>query len=148
MSTPGLLIVDLQKDFRPNAELIQAIDRETYNYTTIVQTKFINKPDSLFRTRLDWHISGGDLMLTIPNALILEKTGYGLNLEHINKLKSLNCPTWHICGMETDACILACAFSLWDADLLPIIRPELCASNVLQNEGLRVAKRQFGLPCI
>lgn len=143
MDKTGLLIVDLQVGFAPSDELVERIRRASARYGRVVMIRFTNQPSSLYRSILAWHGEGGDLVLQVPQAVILDKDGYGLTEQHLQILAEMQCTEWHVCGLETDACVLACAFSLWDAGLRPVIQPELCESP-LQEQGLAVAKRQFG----
>jgi nicotinamidase-related amidase len=139
----GLLIVDLQEGFGPSEALVDAIRLEAEKHCCVVQSRFTNAIGSLYRTALDWHGDGGLMALQIDGAVIFEKTGYGLTQAQTDVLRAMDCDEWHVCGLETDACVLACAFSLWDAGLRPRIRAEICASP-LHAEGLAVAVRQFG----
>ena len=143
MQRAGLLIVDVQVGFNPSQALIEGIGKAALRYATIVMTRFSNRPGSLYRTVLNWHGEGGALALHLPSAVILDKNGYGLTAAHLQKLKDMNCAEWHVCGLETDACVLACAFSLWDAGIHPVIQSALCESP-LHSEGVAVARRQFG----
>ena len=136
-----LLIVDLQKGFEPSKKLLNRIEQEARKYSIIAMTQFFNEPNSLYRTVLGWNGDGGELALQIPGSIIIEKSGYGLTREQTMKLKAIS-NRWHLCGLETDACVLACAFSLWDAGILPVILYNLCESP-LHKEGVAVAKRQF-----
>lgn len=143
MVNAGLLIVDVQVGFNPSKELVQRIQGAVDGYKQVVMTRFTNQPGSLYRSVLDWQGDGGDLVLQLPQAVILDKCGYGLTAQHLQLLKDMQLAEWHVCGLETDACVLACAFSLWDAGLRPVIQPDMCESP-LHAEGLSVARRQFG----
>lgn len=139
----GLLIVDLQEGFCPRAGLVESIGKAASTYRVVVMTRFVNRPGSLYRSVLKWDGDGGALALNVKAAVILEKSGYGLPSGHIEVLRATNIREWHVCGLETDACVLACAFSLWDSGLVPVILRDLCDSP-LHEEGLRIAQRQFG----
>ncbi|MGK9452869.1 cysteine hydrolase family protein [Acidithiobacillus caldus] len=141
--SPGLIIIDLQQGFSPSVALIDAIAATAPRYHVVAMTRFVNRPDSLYRSVLGWNIDPGDLIFQFDNALILDKTGYGLSAENLDRLRETGCTEWHLCGLETDACILACAFSLWDAGLRPKTLPSLCSSP-LHKEGMAIAERQFG----
>lgn len=143
MRNKGLLIVDVQVGFNPSDELVQRIKHATESYERVVMTRFTNQANSLYRTVLDWHGDGGALALHVPRAVIIDKDGYGLSPQHLQILRDMQCAEWHLCGLETDACVLACAFSLWDAGMRPVIQPDMCDSP-LHTEGLAVARRQFG----
>lgn len=142
-ATTGLLVVDLQSGFEPSAELVKSINNACAHYTKVAATKFSNPVDGLYRSVLDWHGDGGDLLLVSQPGIVIEKTCYGLPPEGIDLLRATGCREWHLCGIETDACVLACAFSLWDAGLIPVIRQELCAGP-LHDLAILIAKRQFG----
>lgn len=140
---PALLIVDLQQGFSPSPALVRAIAATVPYYPVVAMTRFVNRLDSLYRSVLGWNLEPGNLVLQPDNALILGKTGYGLSAENLDRLLETGCTEWHLCGLETDACVLACAFSLWDVGMRPKILPGLCSSP-LHKEGMAIAERQFG----
>lgn len=139
----ALLIVDLQQGLSPSPALVRAIAATVPNYPVVAMTRFVNRPDSLYRSVLGWNVEPGELVFQPDHAVILEKTGYGLSAKNIDRLRGTGCTEWHLCGLETDACVLACAFSLWDAGLRPRILLDLCASP-LQKEAKMILERQFG----
>lgn len=148
-STRGLLVVDVQTAFHPPSWLIAGIGAIVDRYAVTVATHFTNPPGSLYRTRLDWHGCGpGANQLVIPffPDYIVEKTGYGLPAEEAARLAAMQVSGWDICGLETDACVLACAMSLWDAGVPVCILEDLCASPnaELHAAALKIAKRSFG----
>ncbi len=143
MRNTGLLIVDVQVGFNPSEKLVLQIKQASERYGQVVMTRFTNQPNSLYRTVLGWHRDGGALALQVPHAVIFNKNGYGLTARHLQKLQEMQCAEWHVCGLETDACVLACAFSLWDAGLRPVIQFDMCESP-LHVQGMAVAQRQFG----
>jgi hypothetical protein len=87
MRQAGLLIVDLQVGFGPKRDLVERIAAAARDYETVAMARFSNEPGSLYRTALDWHGEGGALALSLPDALILDKTGYGLTRENVGVLK-------------------------------------------------------------
>lgn len=139
----GLLIVDLQTGFHPPGSLVDEIRAYAGQFDVVVQTQFQNTEGSLYRTVLGRNGDGGELLLSIPGAIILKKLGYGLTQRQLTAIASLECDEWSICGLETDACVMACAYSLWDAGIAPRIIGELCASP-LHGAGMSVLSRQFG----
>ena len=72
----------------------------------------------------------------------MKKSGYGLSSDQIRQIISLK-SAWHMCGLETDACVLACAFQLWDAGVPPEVLLEYCDSP-MHACGKAVIARQFG----
>lgn len=143
MAKKGLLIVDLQEGFAPSLILVDRIRKLSVHYPVIAMTRFANPVGSLFRSVIEWNGEGGALCLDLPGVITLEKTGYGLTAEHLEILKDFRCTEWHICGLETDACVLACAFSLWDAGLCPVVLLDHCQSP-LSDEAEKIIHRQFG----
>ena len=148
----GLLVVDLQRGFGPSAELVDKINNELCSqYQTVAATLFTNPPTGLFRSELKYHLmTQGEpetkSLLKCDSALTLHKTGYGLNAELIAILKKTGVTTWHLCGIESDACVLACAFSLWDNGLAPVMLSSFCQAGTdkAHKEAAAVFKRQFG----
>jgi nicotinamidase-related amidase len=90
-----------------------------------------------------WNLEPGELIFRPDDALILDKAGYGLSAENLDRLRETGCTEWHLCGLETDACVLACAFSLWDSGMRPKVLLDLCASP-LQKAASMILERQFG----
>ena len=108
MNKKGLLIVDLQSGFKPNHQLVERIrfSITNENFSSIVMTRFVNLPNSLFRSVLNWQEDGGDLVLDVPDAIILQKNGYGLTQKHVELIRQLGCIEWHVSGLETDGCFV------------------------------------------
>lgn len=139
----GLLVVDLQEGFNPSADLVDRIKGALALYEEVAFTRFVNPPESLFRSQLHWFENGGPLCLSKEGSLVLDKSGYGLTAEHINALRSLGCAQWHLVGVETDACVMACAFSLFDAGIPVKIVDEACESD-FHFRALPLLIKQFG----
>lgn len=85
-----LLIVDMQKGFITNSNkgLIENINSQIKSgqYDKIVATKFINKENSNYIKKLNWNAMFNgeetDFAIDLPkNAIIIEKTSYGLPLK-------------------------------------------------------------------
>lgn len=149
MTRKGLIVVDLQIGFNPSSKLVSNIKSILHRYDHVIFTRFQNDEDSLYRSVLDWHEDAGELSIDDfdgDGAIVMDKNGYGLRPEHIDKIKRLNCDEWHLCGMETDACVLACAFSLWDSGVRPEIITSLCESP-MNDETMTIISRQFKSGC-
>ena len=128
-----LLIVDMQKGFITNSNkgLIENINFQIKSgqYDKIVATKFINKENSNYIKKLNWNAmfigEETDFAIDLPkNAIIIEKTSYGLPLknfskngtelvENSKKILDQNDDLF-ICGTDYDACVLAIAYQMFD----------------------------------
>jgi hypothetical protein len=132
--------VDLQAGFQPDPKMVEHIQKLKDFYPVTVSTEF-RHGNPLYASRLDWVDDPGRVL--IQGQIHLTKTGYGLNYCHLQKIKNTGYSHWDICGMEGDACVLACAFSLWDAHLVPYIQWQICGGG---NQAIkRLAQRQFGI---
>lgn len=151
-----LLIVDMQKGFINKNEysnLINKINnlikRNTYNY--YIFTKFINKNNSFYVKKLNWKnlISeeSQKICVTIPkNSLIFEKFGYGLDEQHIKKIKEIvsSDKKIDICGLQTDACVYAISLQLFDNLIFPNILINYTATSNNNENVKHMLMHQFG----
>lgn len=153
----NIIIVDMQKGFinDNNRHIIEKINSYLKNNTfdNIIYTKYVNYEGSPFVKILDWHAmkvpEEQEFCVDFINgATIIPKVGYGVKQEDILKLKKLNIDEIEVCGTDTDACVLAVAFQLFDNGIKPIILKDLCASSSsnieMHNMAIKVMERQFG----
>lgn len=138
----GLLIVNLQVGFLPMPRLVSNIQKERKNHAVTAMTRFTNPSNSFFRSVLGFQDEGGELLLPTSDAVILDTPGIGLSLAQIHILQSYDCTQWHICGIDTHGGLMGVAHSMWEADLHPLFRPNLCQG--LPIEILVGAQRQLG----
>ncbi len=150
-----LIVVDMQKGFmtKPNYLKLQSKVNKLINlndYNNYIFTKFINKDQSLYEKKLNWFGLKSEESQTIcvdipQNSLILEKYGYGLSIEQINQLKALNVEQIDICGLQTDACVYAIAFQLFDNGIFPNILINYCQTSPQRNSiAKEILIHQFG----
>lgn len=149
-SAEALVIVDLQCAFPIPRPLVAAIRRYSRRFKLRVFTRFENPHGSLFRQRLKMdHCPPGspDTALLIEpekRDIVLSKQGYGLSARHIARLKRLGVTRATVCGIETDACVLAVMFTLFDAGIDCRVKPDLCwSSSGLHRAGVKILKTQF-----
>jgi|SRR3989338_7100579 len=129
--TTALLIVDLQKSFEPSQKMIDSILKISKNYNTVLATQFI-EGNHLFKKIRNRKIhSNEELSLcNLPkNSIIFQKTSYGLPPKLINYLKKKKIEKVDICGHQTESCVLASAFYLWDIGIEPNILKELVSTK-------------------
>ena len=152
-----LIVVDLQKGFinKPIYEKLCEkikifLEKNENNYFKIYFTKFINDKNSFYETKLNWKnlqdIESQEFAISLPkNATVLEKHGYGLSLEDLEKIKNLGASEIDICGLQTDACVYAISFQLFDAGIYPNILINYCATSPEKLESSKnMLLHQFG----
>ncbi|MBO4412690.1 MAG: isochorismatase family protein, partial [Clostridia bacterium] len=70
---------------------------------------------------------------------------YGLKNEQIEYLKNLNINQIDICGLQTDACVYAIAFQMFDNGIYPNILKNYCETNPQRNDiAKEILSHQFG----
>jgi nicotinamidase-related amidase len=147
-----LLIIDLQKGFGPTEELVRNISEHAKNYDTVVATQFMNGNKLFYELNQNFfgHSELTEEQLSLvalpANTKIFPKTGYGLPDEMIDYLKAEHIDAVDVCGLETDACVMAAMFNLWDAEIKPNLLRELTATvdTATQEASLLISKKNFG----
>src|SRR4051812_44898942 len=146
----AIIIIDLQKAFEVPEDLLHRIERTSLEYPRRIFTKFVNPPGSLFRTKLKRQVCApgsdeAELILTVrPGDWIIEKPGYGLPEDQVKRMVAGGIKRALLCGVDTDACVLGVAFSLFDAGVDCEIDPELCWSSAgLHHSALQIMREQF-----
>lgn len=148
-----LLVVDMQKGFIKNDDYL-ALNKKIENlilsnqYDKIFFTKFINDKSNnpLYEQKIGWKglktEEEQEISLTIPkNSIVFEKNGYGLKIEDLLYIKSLDVKQLDICGVKSEACVYAIALQLWDAG----IYPNILINYVMGDTNMKdVYIKQFG----
>jgi nicotinamidase-related amidase len=145
-----LLIVDLQQALAAPPRLVEGIRRYARRFHRRIFTRFENPKGSLFRRKLGQRCCEPGstdtrlLVAPLPRDLVINKDGYGLAAPDLRKLQRLGVKEVTVCGMDTDACVLAVMFSLFDAGISCRLKANLCwSSSGLQRTGLRIIRQQF-----
>lgn len=138
-----LVVVDMQKCFleQKETDLPNRIRRhiQEKNYDMIFFSQLVNQKSSNFYERLDWKDCMNSEEIQIVSELkdlasentVVQKETYSvfkseefnseINLEEVNKL--------NLCGVDSDACVLATAFEAFDKNLDFEILRELTEST-------------------
>jgi len=138
----ALIVVDLQNYFidQSTMHLVEGIKKaiESKDYEEVVFTRFINRPDSSF-VRNGW--SGcmespetdicPMLKPYLEDAAVFEKYGFSaFRADGMHEyLKRKGITEIHLCGTDTDACVLASAYDGFELGYDVEIIEELCASR-------------------
>ena len=99
-----------------------------------------------FARQLGW-TPGLDDDSLINADLIHVKHGYAPTSATIAHLKSLNPERVLVCGIQTDTCVLAAGFALFDAGLTPTLIADLTVGSSLDRSGElgeRLWRHHFG----
>lgn len=124
-------------------------------YHEIWGTRFVNPgPAGPFLRELGWSKMragdpGTDLWDPLAVCLhrVFEKHTYGLPAPLVRELTQRRPDQVDLVGFETDACVLAAAFQLFDQGMSIRILEDACgtaAGTQAHNAALRLARRQFG----
>ena len=151
-----LLVVDMQKGFI-TTDNYKALNEKVNNllnlnnYDKYIFTKFINTENSLYQTKLNWFglidKNEQELSISLPNDnyLVFEKTGYGLSNAQLKEIIDLNIDSIDICGLQSDACVYAIAFQLFDNGIFPNILINYCETTPNRNDMAKeMLIHQFG----
>ena len=143
----ALLIVDLQAGFNPTKKLIQGILKKAREYPIVVATRFA-KGNSLYKKVLghsDFKKKDFALAGLPKRAKVFKKTGYGLPRALLKYLKKHSITRVDVCGLQTDACVLAAMYDLWDSEIQPKLLRNLSAtvSSKMKNAALVIVRRNF-----
>lgn len=152
-----LLLVDLQKGFI-NGRSKQIVPKiislvKSGKYGRIYATQFFNTPESPFVKFLNWKGCMDSPETDLIDELdkytfkVIKKYTYSaLNEELLCELRNNNITEIDIAGVDTDACVLATAYALFDAGIRPNILSSYCASSGyddVHKAALRVAERNL-----
>lgn len=154
MGEPLLLVVDMQNEFinEHTARIIPHIIRLLPKYKHVAATYMCQHPVENFSTLLQWsmdsHSATSPAIIMPKNTLAVEKTGYnGFTKDIQNYVTQHGIHDIHLCGVDTDACIMATALSLFDANLRPVILKDACASSgghMLHQNAIQILRRCLG----
>lgn len=96
-------------------------------------------------------MSPEDQNLVLPlmdKDMVFDKTSYSpLTDDFLDFLTKERFDAAYICGIETDSCVLATAFALFDMGIKPIIIIDCCATcagDELQSAAIMIMDRAFG----
>ena len=152
----ALLIVDVQLGFVNDAtrHIVPKVEALQKQYSHVYATRFINAEGSPYRKLLDWRrfYAGSDdvpLAFTpVDSVVVIDKHVYTcVTPDFLDDLRSKNIEEVAICGIDTDACVSACAVDLFENGIRPILLSEACASHAgaeYHEAALRILARLIG----
>lgn len=129
-----LLIVDVQATFSPPEWLVDGVRAFSAMIPTIALVELHDERVTPFDRQLGWHPAAEDESLVEADTVFI-KHGYGPTLEAIEHLKQSGAERVLVCGMQTDTCVLAAGFALFDAGLSPTLVTDLTVGSSLDRSG-------------
>ena len=154
--TSALLIVDVQKGFinAHTEHVVPKVKQLQNQYHHVYATQFTNPEGSPYRRFMGWERfdpSSNEVHLAfkpLPNVRILTKHSYSAATEELLKeLETNHIREVHLCGIDTDACVLATAISLFEHGVPPVILSYACASTAgaeYHNAALKILAHLIG----
>lgn len=150
----ALFIVDVQRAFNPPPGFVKKLDRYSKRFPCRIFTRYVNPEGSVFRRLLKQSCCAPgsedtELLLTPRRGdLVFQKIArYGLTPHQIRQLKRRRISCVTVCGLDTDACVLAVMFSLFDAGIECHLKEEMCwSSSGLHKPAVAIIREQFPAP--
>jgi len=147
------LVIDLQKEFSfGNEEAYKtavSFTKKAYERGNIIlASRFVNQKNSQYIKRLNYSGCMKPSPLGFPYTKIIDKTAYAINPNFVTANRK---GPVYVYGCDSDACVLACAFRLFDHNIDFYILTDLCFSSgglLAHERAMSLMKRQFGQACL
>ncbi len=130
----ALLVVDVQPCFAPPAWLVDGIRALLGTMPSVATVERHDEGRTPFVRQLGWAPGGSDESLVETNRIFI-KHGYCPTPETVDYLQALRPDRVLVCGMQTDTCVMAAGFALFDAGLQPTLRADLTVGSSLDRSG-------------
>jgi nicotinamidase-related amidase len=130
----ALLIIDVQPGFDPPQWLVEGIGRLIGTMPSVATVERHDEAVTPFRRQLGWVPAPDDDSL-IAADYVHVKHGYGPPPETLAYLKGVKPERVLVCGIQTDTCVLAAGFALFDAGLMPTLISDLTVGSSLDRSG-------------
>ena len=129
-----LLIIDVQPSFNPPTWLVDGINTLLGRMPSVATVERHDESVTPFARQLGWQPAPNDQSLVAADRNFI-KHGYAPTPETVSYLKSLAPQRVLVCGIQTDTCVLAAGFALFDAGLQPTLISNLTVGSSLDRSG-------------
>jgi nicotinamidase-related amidase len=130
----ALLIVDVQPSFSPPQWLIDGLLPLIGQMPSVATVEHHDEASTPFMRQLGWAPGTGDTSL-IPADRVFVKHGYLPCADAIAYLRELSPERVLVAGIQTETCVLAAGFALFDAGLQPTLLSDLTVGSSLDPSG-------------
>lgn len=130
----ALLIIDVQNTFNPPDWLVAGICRLASRMPSVATLEVHDETRTPFERQLGWKPAANDESL-VPANTLFAKHGYMPTPETIDHLRGMGTDRVLVCGIQTDTCVLAAGFALFDAGLCPTLITDLTVGSSLDRSG-------------
>ena len=130
----ALLIVDVQPSFPIPIEILRGIIELSAILPSVATVERHDEAVTPFERQLGWKPGKADESL-VPADRVFIKHGYLPSAAAIEYLQTLRMDRILVCGTQTDTCVLAAGFVLFDAGLHPTLLPWLTVGSSLDRSG-------------
>ena len=146
MTKQALLIVDVQPRFSPSPELVENIKNLLPLMPSVATVQHHDEAKVPFLAQIDWRANSQDACMFSADRVFI-KYGYSSPPEATHYLRELQVERVLVCGLQTEACVLAAGFDLFDAGLFPTLIADLTTGG--RNDpggevGIGLWKRHIG----
>lgn len=135
----ALLIIDVQPSFPVPAEIVAEIRALSAVLPSVTTVERHDESITPFERQLGWKPGPADESL-VPADRVFVKHGYLPPAAAIDYLRELRVDRVLVCGTQTDTCVLAAGFALFDAGLHPTLLKWLTVGSSLDRSGELGAK--------
>lgn len=142
----ALLIVDVQPTFSPPQWLIDGLLPLVGRMPSVATVEHHDEARTPFMRQLGWAPGTGDAPL-IPADRVFVKHGYLPSGDAIAYLRELAPERLLVAGIQTETCVLAAGFALFDAGLQPTLLSDLTVGSSLDPSGalgVKLWRHHFG----
>lgn len=129
-----LLIVDVQATFSPPEWLIEGIGDLAKRVPSVATIELHDETRTPFLSQLGWCPAIEDRSLVEADQVFV-KHGYAPSPATIEYLRQMNPERVLVCGIQTETCVLAAGFALFDAGLYPTLVTDLTVGSSLDRSG-------------
>ncbi|MFS2155756.1 isochorismatase family protein [Pseudomonas sp. Pseusp122] len=129
-----LLIVDVQSTFSPPEWLVDGVRALSARIPTVASIELHDEQVTPFNRQLGWYPAAEDENLVEADKVFV-KHGYGQTAQTIDYIKQLGAERVLVCGLQTETCVLAAGFALFDAGLTPTLITDLTVGSSLDRSG-------------
>jgi hypothetical protein len=129
-----LLVVDVQSAFRPAPELVTRIAGVVGRYPSAGTVELYDENIVPFRRQLGWQGVAEDRCL-VDVQRVFYKYGYLPPDELIAHIRTYSPERVLVAGVQTDTCVLAAGFRLFDEGLSPTLVLPLCQGSSADPES-------------